>query len=90
MILYWDIQGRAAIVIVTAWILSVVFSLLPAVLIMGSAGDGELNQCAEHAVVLGVKSLEICSYTLAGLIVVIVALYGRIYREVSGGLGFKV
>ena len=84
-----SLQGRAGVAIVTAWLLSVVFSLLPAGVIVGSAGDGELDRCADHAVVLGVRSLEICSYTLAGLIVVIVGLYGRIYREVGGRAGFS-
>ncbi|KAK2190036.1 hypothetical protein NP493_91g02017 [Ridgeia piscesae] len=74
-------KGRAAACIGAAWVLSVVCALLPAVFILAAAGGG-FERCAGHATAVGVKSLEICSYALACLIVVIVALYGRIYREV--------
>ena len=74
-------KGRAAVCIGAAWLLSIFCALLPAVFILSAAGGGFVH-CAGHAVAVGVNSLEICSYALACLIVVIVALYGRIYREV--------
>ena len=73
-------RRRACAVVGCAWVVSVVGACVPglAMLLLHRTAAG----CASSAVSLGVRSLEVCAYLLAGLIVVIVVLYGSIYREV--------
>lgn len=72
-------RGTACCCIVGCWVLSIALSTIPAFLMLAI---NSFKECAPLAESIGVKAVEICSYVLSGLIILIVALYGRIYREV--------
>ena len=72
-------RGRAVFMVLNIWILAVAAALLPAILVLFLT---RFDHCATYAVDMATKSVEICTCVLAALIVVIVALYARIYREV--------
>ncbi|KAK2159714.1 hypothetical protein LSH36_147g00004 [Paralvinella palmiformis] len=72
-------RGKACVFVAVAWLLSAFCAMIPAFFMLFLA---RYENCASYAAALGQKSLEVCTYALAGLIIVIVGLYGRIYHEV--------
>lgn len=72
-------HGSICVFIAGAWMLSAAAASVPTVLMLFKT---HFEDCAVFAGDMAEKSLEVCAYALAGLIVVIVLLYGRIYREV--------
>ena len=72
-------KGKMRLCIVCAWTLSILLSTSPAFLMLAMT---RTQHCMHYATDMGVASLEICAYGLAGLIVIIVALYARVYRKI--------
>ncbi|ELU00905.1 hypothetical protein CAPTEDRAFT_194097 [Capitella teleta] len=72
-------RGTACCCIVACWILTVVLAVVPAFLMLALSS---FEHCAHYAQQIAVKAVEVCTYVLTGLIILIIALYGRIYREV--------
>jgi hypothetical protein len=72
-------RGKACVFIAMSWLFSAFCAMIPAFFMLFLA---RFESCASYAASLGQKSLEVCTYALAGLIIVIVGLYGRIYHEV--------
>ena len=71
-------KHKATIVIAMIWVFSLTLAMIPALLVISQP------DCYMWTGVVGVKALEICSYGLAILVIIIVSLYGRIYREIIG------
>ena len=72
-------KGKIRICIVCAWVLALVLATSPVFLMLAMA---RTQHCNLYVTDIGVASLEICAYGLAGLIVIIVALYARVYRKI--------
>ena len=72
-------KGKIYLCIACAWLLSVVLATCPAFLMLMMT---QQKHCTLYATEMAVHSLEICAYGLAGLIVIIVALYARVYRKI--------
>ena len=72
-------KRKACIVIMIIWILASTAALMPGILMLVRT---RYTHCAMYVGVLGVRSLEICAYGLATLILIIIVLYALIYREV--------
>ena len=72
-------KGKACLVILTFWILAFTAAMTPVLLVLVRT---HFHNCAMDVQVFGVHSLEICAYGLATLILIIVCLYGLIYREI--------
>jgi hypothetical protein len=72
-------KGKMRVCILCAWLLSVVLATSPAFLVLAMT---RMQHCKLYATDMAVHSLEICAYGLAGLIVIIVALYARVYRKI--------
>lgn len=73
-------HGSACICIAGVWLLSAAAASVPTFLMLFKT---HFEDCPGFASDMAVKSLEVCAYVLAGLIVIIVIFYGRIYREVG-------
>ena len=69
-------KHKAGIVIAMIWLFSSTLGMIPAVIVISQA------KCFMWTGVVGMKALELCSYGLAILVIIIVALYGRIYKEI--------
>ena len=69
-------KHKAYIVIGMIWLFSATLAMIPALIVIA------LPECNMWVHVVGVKALEVCTYGLGVLIIIIVALYGRIYREI--------
>ncbi len=72
-------KRKACLVILMCWILALTAALTPVLLMLVRT---HFQDCAMDVQVLGETSLEICAYGLALLILIIVCLYGLIYREI--------
>ena len=66
--------------IASAWFISIFMASIPAIVMLFM--NHRDSSCAQYAVRMGQRSLEICAYAMAGLIIIIIALYGRLYRVV--------
>ena len=69
-------KHKAYVVIGMIWVFSFTLAMIPALIVIA------MPECSMWVHIIGVKSLEVCTYGLGVLIIVIVALYGRIYREI--------
>ena len=72
-------KRKACLVILVCWTLAFTAAMTPILLLLVRT---DVNDCATEVQVWGVHSLEICAYGLALLILIIVCLYGLIYREI--------
>lgn len=72
-------HGSACLCIAGVWVLSAAAASVPTFLMLFKT---HFEDCSGFASDMAVKSLEVCAYVLAGLIIIIVIFYGRIYREV--------
>ena len=72
-------KRKACICIICVWSISIFLAITPAFLMLAMT---RIQHCAMFATDMGVRSLEICAYALAGLIIIIVALYARVYRKI--------
>ena len=72
-------KKRISICICLAWSISLTLALVPAITMMIKT---KFDQCAEYTKHVGQKAIEVCSYFLAILVIFIICLYARIYREV--------
>ena len=72
-------KGKIRICIICAWVLSTILSISPAFLMLAMT---RTQHCTHYATDMAVHSLEICAYSLAGLIFIIVALYVRVYSKI--------
>ena len=72
-------KRKACFCILVIWIVSIICALIPASMMLIKT---RLEHCAFYVGSMGQASLEICTYALAALILVIVILYVRIYSEV--------
>ena len=72
-------KGKMRVFIICSWVLSVVLATSPAFLVLAMT---RMQHCKLYATDMAVHSLEICAYGLAVLIVIIVALYARVYRKI--------
>lgn len=72
-------KRKACFCILIIWTLSIVSAHIPALLMLIKT---RYEQCIYFVNSMGQASLEICTYALAALIIVIVILYIRIYSEV--------
>ena len=71
-------KRKACFVILVCWILAFTAATTPVLLLLVH----NVHNCAMEVQVWGEHSLEICAYGLALLILIIVSLYGLIYREI--------
>ena len=69
-------KGKILLCIMLAWTVSLTLSLVPGFALLFMA---RFEDCNRYANSMAVKSIEICSYALVGMIIIIVALYARIY-----------
>ena len=72
-------KGKVRVFIICAWGLSIFISTLPALLMLAMTTT---QHCTLYRSQMAVHSIEICAYALVGLIVIIVALYARVYRKI--------
>jgi hypothetical protein len=72
-------RGTALLGVCVNWVLTVVIATIPALLMLALSS---FEDCAQYASKIGVRAVEVCTYALTCLILLIVALYARIYREV--------
>lgn len=72
-------KSKVRLGIGVAWVISLTVASIPALAMLFTNRNGD---CAQNVAEMGQKSLEICAYAMAGLIIIIIALYGRIYRVV--------
>ena len=72
-------KRKMLLCIMCAWVLSISLSISPAFIMLAMS---RTQNCTYFATDMAVKSLEICAYGLAGLIVIIVCLYARIYSKI--------
>ena len=72
-------KGTICICIVCAWLLSMVLATIPAFCMLAMTRQ---QQCMFFAHDMAIHTLEICACGLAGLIMIIIALYVQIYQKV--------
>lgn len=75
-------KRKALCCIMFVWILSITCAMVPALLMLVGTQISMFEHCAHYAATMSVKSLEVCTYIMATLIIIIIALYARIYREI--------
>ena len=72
-------RGKACCCILVIWLVSVTCAMMPGFSLLIRS---QYSHCRGYVSSMGETSLEVCTYVMAGLILVIVVLYGRIYREI--------
>ena len=72
-------KGKVFVVICVSWVLAAFFAVLPGILVVVMSSLNTLH-CRQYAASFSVRAIEICSYALACMIVIIVCLYIKIYR----------
>jgi hypothetical protein len=72
-------RGTILCCIIVCWVVTVLLASLPALLMLAL---NTLEGCAQYAQRIGVTAIEVSTHVLTGLLVLIIALYARIYHEV--------
>ena len=72
-------RGKACCCIITIWLISATCAMIPGFSLLIRS---RFSHCKYYAASMGETSLEMCTYAMAALIIIIVILYGRIYREI--------
>lgn len=71
-------KHRALLVIAFIWLFSAFLAMIPSFIVIAAP------DCTSWRSFIGLKALELCSYALAILVIIIVAFYGIIYRKIVG------
>ena len=72
-------KRKACFVILICWTLAFTVAMTPALLLLVRT---HFKDCSLDVQLFGESAMEICGYGLASLILIIVCLYGLIYREI--------
>lgn len=72
-------KKKACFCITMIWLISVTCAMMPAFSLLIRS---RYMHCRYYAASMSETGLEVCTYAMAALIITIVVLYGRIYREI--------